>query len=71
MGWPANSPDLNSIEIVWNLMKKRLKYMNIDTVQLIKEALLRAWEQICAETVRHLISSMPGISKIFWILAVS
>jgi transposase len=36
--WPGNSPDLNPIEHIWDLIKKRIKekYSLIRTVQELK-----------------------------------
>jgi transposase len=41
--WPGNSPDMNPIENLWVIVKKRLKKINITTkVQLI-ENLIQIW----------------------------
>ena len=45
MDWLANCPDLNPIEAVWNLMKKRLKETKISIRRQLNEALTRNWEQ--------------------------
>jgi transposase len=37
MEWPGNSPDLNPIENVWNIMKNKLKKMTITSVPVLKE----------------------------------
>ena len=63
--WPPNSPDLNPIENVWALLKRRLRkrFSNIPQ-RPHREAELFAsaqeeWEQISQEVIDKLIDSMP------------
>ena len=66
--WPPYSPDLNPIEHVWNLLKRRLfklfPYLfdlkqNLADIEEFKECLQKAWATITQEEIRDLIDSMP------------
>lgn len=59
--WPGNSPDMNAIENLWGIVKKRLKKINITTkVQLIEE-LIKIWHH--DDEIKNLcpvlVESMP------------
>ena len=56
--WPGNSPDLNPIENLWSILKRRVdKLTNSDKLQaLIKQE----WADISQDVAQKLIDSMPG-----------
>ncbi|KAF2726413.1 hypothetical protein EJ04DRAFT_453448 [Polyplosphaeria fusca] len=58
---PPNSPDLNPIEAVWNILKERLKrYLHgLETLAEIKQALQEEWKAITIDQVRARIQEMP------------
>ena len=64
--WPARSPDLNPIENVWEWLSNEIykegnKY---NTVNDLKNAILRAWGKTNEDCLAKLISSMKnGILK--------
>uniref|UniRef100_A0A8C7QJN8 Tc1-like transposase DDE domain-containing protein n=1 Tax=Oncorhynchus mykiss TaxID=8022 RepID=A0A8C7QJN8_ONCMY len=61
MDWPARSPDLNSIEHIWDIMARSIHQRHVapQTVQELADALVQAWEEIPQETICNLIRSMP------------
>lgn len=60
--WPANSPDLNPIETIWNKMKDWLQEhyprQSCGYPQLRRQV-LEAWEAVREEVFEDLIRSMP------------
>jgi len=59
--WPENSPDLNPIENLWALIKKRLRRHDCTTKPKMIEAVIQIWfhdEEIKA-MCRNLVLSMP------------
>ena len=57
--WPAQSPDLNPIEHVWDFMKKQIKKFPIKKRSELIEKIKEIWEQIPSEYLKKLIESMP------------
>ena len=47
--WPSNSPDLNIIEFVWQVMKKRVQEVHPRTIEELKATLRQVWESFTAE----------------------
>ena len=61
MSWPAQSPDLNRIENLWSIMKKRVNTLcpNARSPQAMEVALENVWREFTPETINNLIDSMP------------
>ena len=57
---PAQSPDLNPIEAIWNIIKQRLRRRIFYSEEEIKEALQEEWSKVTMTEVRKRISQMPG-----------
>ena len=61
LSWPARSPDLNPIENMWSLLKRRVRRLLLpgdDPLQL-ENLLKEEWNEISQATVNRLIGSMP------------
>lgn len=59
--WPANSPDLNPIEGLWQRIKEEIYKANprLRGTEELNEFLHRVWIEQAQETVQKLIDSMP------------
>lgn len=58
--WPSQSPDLNPIENLWEILNLKIRGENRYTNKAeIFSALQRAWTEISPQTIRNLIESMP------------
>ncbi|KAE9366382.1 hypothetical protein N431DRAFT_438767, partial [Stipitochalara longipes BDJ] len=57
---PAQSPDLNPIEAIWNIIKQRLRRRIFYSEEEVKEALQEEWSKVTMEEVRRRIKDMPG-----------
>ena len=56
-GWPANSPDLNPIEMIWAILKKRLARRSCDSTGDLLQMLIALWQEITTDTVNALVES--------------
>ena len=59
LDWPGNSPDLNPIENLWAIIKRKLARKVIKSKRELIEALLNAWKDFDTSTLNKLIDSMP------------
>jgi len=61
--WPANSPDLNPIEHIWDLIKKRvLRRRGADkptTRNAMVDALKEEWDKVTIEEINEAIERLP------------
>jgi len=56
---PQQSPDLNLIEGVWNILKPRICRRTWRTIEELKAILQEEWSKITMEEVRRRIREMP------------
>ncbi|KAG1039200.1 hypothetical protein G6F43_012558 [Rhizopus delemar] len=58
--WPAQSPDLNPIEHVWNALERRIerKRSSVKNLEQLKVALREEWERMDDEFADRLVRSM-------------
>uniref|UniRef100_A0A3Q3JTD4 Transposase Tc1-like domain-containing protein n=1 Tax=Monopterus albus TaxID=43700 RepID=A0A3Q3JTD4_MONAL len=59
--WPPNSPDLNPVEHLWDVLEKQIQDMEASphSLQDLKDLLMTSWCQIPEDTFRGLVESMP------------
>lgn len=59
--WPARSPDLNPIEHIWDMLKRKIKSASNapQTLNELRSAAVAAWNSIPQVDVRNIIQSMP------------
>ena len=60
LNWPAQSPDLNLIENLWEeIVNMKINRENCKNKADLFQVLKIAWEGITLDTISNLISSMP------------
>ena len=61
MDWPAQSPDLNPIEHLWEYLKEQLRQYETPPygVHELWERVAKKWDEILPEVCQRLIESMP------------
>ena len=57
--WPLQSPDLNLIGHLWEVIKKKLETRPCKNLEELKVAIFESWDSIDASVTENLVSSMP------------
>jgi DDE superfamily endonuclease len=61
--WPAQSPDLNPIELLWEEMKRRVQKLQPKSATSLWEVCQEVWNGLEAGTLHKLLERMPFICK--------
>lgn len=56
MDWPSMSPDLNPIEHLWGILKRKVEVCKVSN---IRDAVMEEWKSIPVATCEALVNSMP------------
>ena len=59
-GWPSNSPDINPIENLWSILKRRVEELNPKTEEQLIECIFDVWDNIDIALIHKLIDSVPS-----------
>ncbi len=57
--WPANSPDLNPIENIWGIVKRKMRDTRPNNADELKATVKETWASIPPQQCHKLITSMP------------
>lgn len=61
MDWPAQSPDVNPIELLWEELDRQVKNMRPTSVGQLFDNLKLAWENLATEKIQKLVERLPRI----------
>ncbi|KAI2661899.1 Transposable element Tc1 transposase [Labeo rohita] len=59
LDWPANSPDLNLIDNLWGIVKRKMKNKRPNNADELKTTVKETWVSIPPQQCHRLITSMP------------
>jgi transposase len=58
--WPTNSPDLNVIENLWAIAKRRMATQDSETADELWEQARTAWDNMTFDEINHLVISFDS-----------
>ncbi|KAL0176144.1 hypothetical protein M9458_028474, partial [Cirrhinus mrigala] len=58
LNWPANLPDLNPVENLWGIVKRKMRYARPNNAEELKATIRATWALITPEQCHRLIDSM-------------
>ena len=59
MQWPANSPDMNPVEHIWDELGRRVRRRHaLQTVNELANALVREWNNLPNQLIQRYVNSM-------------
>ncbi len=59
LDWPANSPDLNPIENIWGIVKRKMRDTRPNNADDLKATVKETWASIPPQQCHKMITSMP------------
>ncbi len=61
--WPPQSPDLNPIEHLLDVVEREICIMDVQptNLQTLRDAIMSKWTKISVECFQHLVKSMPEL----------
>ncbi len=59
MEWPSMSPDLNPIEHMWGILKRKVEKHHVSNIQQLRDVIMEEWMRMSATTCVGLMNSMP------------
>ncbi len=71
--WPPQSPDLNPIEHLWDVVEREIHIIDVQptNLQQLRDAIMSIWIKISEECFQHPVESMPrrikAVLKAKWI----
>lgn len=63
MNWPPQSPDLNPIENLWEIVKRKINRENVKNADDFFKRVQTAWNEVPPNIIQNLIESMPRRCK--------
>lgn len=63
IAWPSNSPDMNPIENVWNILKNRIGELGVSNLTELEKHIKIEWSNLPQNLAETLVSSMPNRMK--------
>ncbi len=63
--WPPQSPDLNPIEHLWDVVERDICIMDVQLTNLLqlRDDIMSIWTKISEECFQHIVESMPRRMK--------
>ena len=67
MDWPSISPDLNPIEHLWGILKRKVEVCKVSNTRQLRDVVMEEWKSIPVATCEALVNAML---RQFWIMII-
>ena len=64
MNWPNMSPDLNPIEHLWGILKRKVEVCKVSNICQLRDVVIDEWKSIPVATCEALVNPMPRRVKV-------
>ncbi len=58
MDWPSMSPDLNPIEYLWGILKRKVEERKVSNIHQLSDVIMKEWKRTPGATCEALVNSM-------------
>ena len=59
MDWPSISPDLNPIEHLWGILKRKVEVCKVSNICQLRDVVMVEWKSVPVAICEALVNSMP------------
>ncbi len=59
MDWPSMFPDLNPIEHLWGILKRKVEERKVSNIHQLRDVVMEEWKRTPVATCEALVNSMP------------
>ncbi len=59
MDWPSMSPDLNTIEHLWGILKQKVEERKVSNIHQLRDVFMEEWKRTPVAICEALVNSMP------------
>ncbi len=59
MDWPSMSPDLNPIEHLWGILKRKVEECKVSNIHQLSDVVMEEWKRTPVATCEALVNSKP------------
>ncbi len=71
MDWPTVTPDLNTIEHLWGILKRKVKERKFSNIHQLHDVIMQEWKRTPVATCEALVNSLPKSVKKCWKIMVA
>ncbi len=71
MDWPSMSPDLNPIEYLWGILKRKVEERKVSNIHQLHDVVMEEWKRTPVATCEALVNSMPKRVRQYWKIMVA
>ncbi len=71
MDWPSMSPDLNPIEHLWGILKRKVEECKVSNIHQLCDVVMEEWKRTPVATYEALVNSCPRGLRQCWKIMVA